>query len=103
MIPWTTTGAALALLAAGYTIGRLRPYERLADWANWQLRFHLDRWTSKPRQTALFTLLLLTDPVNTVHGWRHRNDPPPPRSPAVTFRSPTIPDHQVNEEQEASE
>ncbi|MER5715758.1 hypothetical protein [Streptomyces sp. NPDC002132] len=78
--------AVIAALAVGYLLGRTRPYTRLADWTNWQLRFHLDRWTSRPRQVVLFALLLLTDPVNTVHGWRHRHDPPPPRSPAVTFR-----------------
>lgn len=74
---------ALALLVAGYTLGRYRPYRRLGDWADWQLRFHLHRWASKPRQAALLTLLLLTDPFGTVHAWRHRKDPPPPRSPAI--------------------
>ncbi|QKW31531.1 hypothetical protein HUT11_35580 (plasmid) [Streptomyces seoulensis] len=73
----------MALLAAGYGLGRLQPYARLAHWANWQLRFHLDRWTSKPRQAVLLALLLVTDPVNTVYAWRHRHDPPPRRSPAV--------------------
>ncbi|MHB9857656.1 hypothetical protein [Streptomyces sp. YIM S03343] len=66
--------ALTAALAVGYLIGRTRPYERLADWANWQLRFHLDRWTTKPRQAVLFTLLLATDPARTVHAWRHRRD-----------------------------
>lgn len=83
----TAVAAALALLAAGYAIGRYRPYEKLADWTDWQLRFHLDRWTSRPRQVALFTLLLITDPVRTVYGWRHRHDPLPSRSPAVQIRS----------------
>ncbi|MFI5525015.1 hypothetical protein [Streptomyces platensis] len=77
--------AATALLAAGYALGRLRPHDRLAEWTNWQLGFHLDRWTSRPRQAALFALLLLTDPINTVRAWRHRNDPPG-RGPALTFR-----------------
>lgn len=80
--------AALGLLAGvavGYVLGRIKPYERLADWTDWQLRFHLARWTSRPRQAALFTLLLITDPRRTVHAWKHRNDPPPPRSPAPTF------------------
>lgn len=87
MNPLTTVAAALGLLTVGYAIGRYRPYEKLADWTDWQLRFHLNRWTSRPRQVVLFTLLLITDPVRTVHGWRHRNDPPPPRSPAVQIRS----------------
>ncbi|MFB7461258.1 hypothetical protein [Streptomyces sp. NPDC056188] len=81
--------AITAAAAAGYLIGRLRPYDRLATWVNWELRFHLDRWTSKPRQVALFSLLLLTDPVRTVHAWRHRHDPPPPKSPLLKFRKLT--------------
>ena len=83
MSPLITAAAALGLLAAGYALGRIRPYDRLADWADWQLRFHLDRWVSRPRQLALFLLLLITDPPRTIHAWRHRKDPPPPRSPAV--------------------
>ncbi|WP_329474291.1 hypothetical protein OIE75_40980 (plasmid) [Streptomyces sp. NBC_01723] len=98
MNAWTVTTAALVLLAVGYVIGRYRPYQRLGDWADWQLRFHLNRWTSRPRQAALFALLLLTDPVRTVDAWRHRKDPPPPLSPAVRINGPRIPDHTVNEE-----
>ncbi|MEW2393150.1 hypothetical protein AB0933_32795 [Streptomyces venezuelae] len=75
----------LALLAAGYALGRFRPYARLADWANWQVRFHLGRWSSRPRQAVLFTLLLISDPTHTVDAWRHRRDPRPSRSPAVQF------------------
>lgn len=80
-------------LAVGYALGRTRPYDRLADWTNWQLRFGIDRWVSRPRQVVLFTLLLLTDTRRTVHAWRHRKDPEPPQSPAMTFRS--------NDDQEA--
>lgn len=83
----TTALIAFAALAVGYILGRVQPYDRLANWADWQLRFHLDRWTSKPRQAALLTLLLITDPFATVHAWRHRKDPPPPRSPAVQINS----------------
>ncbi|QKN87635.1 hypothetical protein SEA_CUMBERBATCH_52 [Streptomyces phage Cumberbatch] len=79
--------AVLAALIAGYGLGRWQPYDRLAEWANWELRFHLDRWTSRPRQAALFALLLLTDPVGTVRAWRHRHDPPPPKSPPLRFRT----------------
>jgi hypothetical protein len=78
--------AAIALLAVGYVLGRLRPYQRLGDWADWQLRFHLDRWTSRPRRAALFSLLLITDPVPAIDVWRHRKDPPTPRSPATQIR-----------------
>ena len=80
---------AAAFTLFGYTIGRVRPYAKLADWTNWQLRFHIDHWVTRPRQAALFTLLLLTDTRNTLHAWRHRKDPPKPRSPAMTFRTRT--------------
>ncbi|MET9705347.1 hypothetical protein [Streptomyces griseus] len=39
--------------------------------------------------TALFALLLATDPAATVRAWRHRNDPPPARGPALTFTTRT--------------
>lgn len=78
---------AAVALPVGYMLGRLRPYERLADWTNWQLRFHLDRWASRPGQAVLFILLLLTDTRRTVHAWRHRKDPEPERAPAMTFRA----------------
>ncbi|MFJ4703156.1 hypothetical protein ACIP5N_33900 [Streptomyces sp. NPDC088768] len=65
----------LAALIVGYMAGRTRPYDRLADWADWQVRFHLDRWTTRPRMLALFTLLLFTDPARTLSAWRRRNDP----------------------------
>lgn len=61
---------AVLALAAGYALGRIRPYDRLAEWVNWQLRFHLERWQSRPRQVILFTLLVLTDPMNTFAAWR---------------------------------
>jgi len=79
--------AIAAALAVGYALGRARLYTRLADWTNWQLRFHLDRWVSRPRQAALFGLLLLTDPVRTASAWRHRKDPEPERAPALKFRA----------------
>ncbi|MET9056181.1 hypothetical protein ABZW50_34155 [Streptomyces bacillaris] len=73
----TALAAVLAALATGYGLGRWRPWMRLGDWANWQLRFHLNRWDrNRPRLTSLFVLLLATDPANTVRAWRHRNDPP---------------------------
>ncbi|MFD7541279.1 MULTISPECIES: hypothetical protein [unclassified Streptomyces] len=66
---------ALNILAAGYLLGRLRPYVRLADWTNWQLTCHRDRWLTRPRQVALLGLLLLTDPVNTISAWRNSQEP----------------------------
>ncbi|CAM5263301.1 hypothetical protein [Streptomyces badius] len=89
----TALAAVLAALAAGYGLGRYRPWMRLGDWANWQLRFHLTRWNrTRPRQAALFALLLVTDPVNTVRAWRHRNDPPTPPSPPVRLRDTRAPE-----------
>jgi hypothetical protein len=96
--PLTIAAAAVGLLAAGYAIGRYRPWIRLADWTEWQLRFHLDRWTSRPQQAALFTLLLITDTRRTLHAWKHRHDPPLRRSPAVRINGPHIPDHRADEE-----
>ncbi|MFF7130020.1 hypothetical protein [Streptomyces sp. NPDC008240] len=70
--------ALAAALAVGYILGRVQPYTRLADWANWELRWHADRWlSSRLRQTALLGLLLVTAPVNTVRVWRQRKDPRP--------------------------
>lgn len=88
--------AVVFLLAVGYVAGRVQPYVWLADWTNDQLRFHINRWVSRPRQIVLFTLLLLTDTRRTVHAWRHRKDPRPERAPALKFR--TLPDHTVDEE-----
>ncbi|MEV1040511.1 hypothetical protein AB0J01_28255 [Streptomyces sp. NPDC050204] len=82
----TTVLVALAALAVGYGLGRWQPYVRLAEWANWQLRLSLHRWTSRPRQAVLFVLLLVTDPVRTVRAWRGRHDPPPPKAPSTGFR-----------------
>lgn len=65
-----TVALILLALAAGYALGRARPYDRLSEWVNWQLRFHLDRWSSRPRQILLMVLLILTDPLNTFTAWR---------------------------------
>lgn len=82
-----TALVVLTALAAGYGIGRWRPWCRLGDWADWQVRFHLTRWNgSRSREAVLFLLLLATDPVRTVRAWRHRHDPPPPLSPPVRIR-----------------
>jgi len=103
--PMTTTAAALALLAAGYAIGRYRPLHRASDWANWQ---HYGTKPTGLRYAAVFVILsaenltwLALHPIHGVRAWKHRNDPPPARGPAVEVRRLTIPDHCVNEEQEA--
>jgi hypothetical protein len=101
--------AAAAVLAAGYGIGRYRPAHRASEWAAWQSvgtrpARHSARWW------AMFTVLsaenigwLIAHPVKGARAWKHRNDPPPPRSPAPEIRRLSIPDHTVNEAQEASE
>lgn len=87
MIWLVITTAALT----GYAIGHYRPGHRMSDWAAWQSAGkqparHSIRWW------AVFTVLsvdtacwLITHPAQGWNAWKHRNDPPPPRSPAPTF------------------
>jgi len=89
-----------ALLAGGYTLGRARLGHRASQWAAWQ---HVGTRPTGIRYAAMWTVLsvenigwLIAHPVRGWHAWRHRNDPPPPRSPALTF--PRLPDHTVDEE-----
>lgn len=70
---WLHTLLLVAGLAAGYTGGRARPGRHLGDWTNQQLRFHPDRWSSRPRQAALLALLLITHPRRTARAWRKRH------------------------------
>lgn len=85
--------AIAAALATGYTLGRLRPLDRLDTWV-WRQMAFVGPWMTgtKARQLVLFTAHGIVRPAATWHAWRHRNDPPPPRSPAVTFRTPGDPD-----------
>lgn len=81
-------------LAAGYLLGRLRPWVRLGDWANWQ------RYGNRPtglRYAAAWSALsvenitwLVTHPSKGWHAWRHRNDP----SEHVVFESQFLKDDQ---------
>lgn len=76
----------LALVAAGYVLGRVQPARRISDWANWQKH-------ARPtglRYAAVWTVLsaeniswLIAHPIRGARAWRHRNDPPPPKSPPV--------------------
>lgn len=92
MNPLIVTAAGLALLAAGYVIGRYRPVHRAFDWANWQkydstLRRHSARWWAVVAALSADNLAwLIAHPVQGWSAWKHRNDPPPPRSPAVKIR-----------------
>lgn len=107
----TIAVTAAVSLPAGYLLGRLQPARRVSDWANWQkydssMRRHSTRWW------AMYVVLsaenigwLLTHPIRGWHAWQHRNDPPPPRSPAPQIdpdwaakRGARIPDHTVDEE-----
>lgn len=85
--------AAVVLLASGYVLGRWRPARRASDWAHWQW---LGKRPTVPRYWAMWTVLsaenigwLIAHPVKGARAWRHRNDPPPPRSPAIEVRDLT--------------
>ncbi|MFI9079155.1 hypothetical protein ACIGW8_22245 [Streptomyces sioyaensis] len=73
---------AAAALATGYTLGRLRPWDRLDTWVWRRLTFG-GRWTRTRRgQVIVLAAHALVRPAATVHAWRHRHDPPPGRAPA---------------------
>jgi branched-subunit amino acid ABC-type transport system permease component len=58
-----TIPALVAALALGYTLGRLRPWLRLGDWAEEQVRLHPAQWIgSRWREAVLFTALVATQP-----------------------------------------
>jgi hypothetical protein len=82
---WLALGAA-----AGYLLGRIRPWDRLDTWAWRRLTFG-GPWTHSKLQVVLtFWVHALVRPAATWHAWRHRNDPPP-KSPPVTFQHPDQP------------
>lgn len=81
------------LLAAGYALGRIKPAARASSWAHWLFvgtdrptRRHVRWWLAQVVFLGEIVVLLSTRPRQTVHAWRHRNDPPPPRSPAPQIR-----------------
>lgn len=79
---------ALAGIAVGYTLGRLRPWHRLDTYVWRQFTFGGTLTRSKPRQAVLSLLHALVRPAATAgilrQMWRERNQPPKPtRSPAV--------------------
>jgi hypothetical protein len=88
-MPLTLLLAAAGLLAAGYALGRWRPARRASDWANWQ---SCGRRPTGWRYAVVWTVLsvegitlLALHPVRGWRAWKHRNDPPPKRSPAPTI------------------
>ncbi|MFB7359690.1 hypothetical protein [Streptomyces gardneri] len=85
-----TTCIALTALASGYVLGRARLGHRASNWANWQ---HCSSRPTGLRYAAVWTVLsaeniawLIAHPVKGWHAWQHRNDPPPPLSPAPQLR-----------------
>ncbi|MER6687469.1 hypothetical protein [Streptomyces olivaceoviridis] len=55
--------AIVAALTLGYTLGRVRPWLQLGNWAAEQVRFHPARWIgSHWREAVLFTALAVTQP-----------------------------------------
>jgi len=87
-----TTLLIVAVLAVGYLLGRTRLGHRASQWAAWQSVGKRPARRSF-RYWAMFTVLsaenigwLLAHPVQGWHAWQHRNDPPPPRSPAPKIR-----------------
>ncbi|MFJ3173772.1 hypothetical protein ACIPJK_23735 [Streptomyces roseus] len=81
-------------LTLGYLTGRTRPARALSDWAErlpWRRPGFSRRewrwWAAQPVYAVQIAVLLTTQPRATVHAWRTRNDPPPPRSPAPRIRT----------------
>lgn len=89
----TTALIALTALAIGYGLGRYRPAHRISDWAHWQTygktpARRTARWWAVWAVISTENLaLLLRHPIRAWHAWKHRNDPPPPRSPVLQFDS----------------
>lgn len=75
-----------AVLVVGYLLGRWRPWVRLGRWADLRTRDDGRWWLATgPRRFVVAAAHVLTHPRGSLYAWRHRNDPPPPRSPALTF------------------
>ncbi|WP_030798899.1 hypothetical protein [Streptomyces sp. NRRL S-337] len=82
-----------AALAAGYALGRLRPWDRLDTWVWRRLTFG-GRWTRTRRgQLAVLAMHAVVRPAATVHAWRHRHDPRPGRAPALVIRTVNAENH----------
>lgn len=81
-----------AALAVGYLLGRWRPAHRASDWAAWLpysrppvTRRHVRWWLAQVVYAAEIARMFAVAPRETARAWRHRHDPPPPRSPAPVF------------------
>lgn len=84
---------------AGYTARIIRPLHRIDTWARDQEyrrardlrdgtagRRRPGWWAAQAVFAVEIGAALVIRPRATVHAWRHRNDPPPPRSPAPKIR-----------------
>ncbi|QGZ53327.1 hypothetical protein GPZ77_34420 (plasmid) [Streptomyces sp. QHH-9511] len=82
-----TVLAAGAALAAGYVLGRIRPWDRLDTWV-WRRFTFMGDWTkSKPQLVITIAAHILVRPRVSYDIWRRRNEPPKPvRAPALRFR-----------------
>ncbi|MFF8840480.1 hypothetical protein [Streptomyces sp. NPDC015130] len=85
-----TAVIAATALAAGYLLGRVRPWDRLDTWV-WRRFTFMGTWTqSKPQTVLTIAAHILARPRLSYDIWRRRNDPrPPERAPSIRFRSPT--------------
>lgn len=64
-------------LAAGYLVGRARPWVALRNWCDWRMREDGQWWmASTPRQVLIGALFVLTWPRGARYAWQHRNDSP---------------------------
>lgn len=106
---------ALLLVAVGFALGyaarHVRPLALIDDWA-WEQVYVRTRdlrdnparrrrpgwWLAQVVFAVELLGALVVRPRRTVHAWRHRHDPPPPRGPAVriTATAHTTPDHEGN-------
>jgi hypothetical protein len=82
----------LAALAAGYALGRIKPAARASSWAHWLMYDRPTRrqpvwWVAQVVFLCEIAVMLATRPRDFARAWLHRNDPPPPRSPAVRIRN----------------
>ncbi|MFF9787140.1 hypothetical protein [Streptomyces nigrescens] len=93
------TLVVVTAMATGYFIGRLRPWTRLATWADWQLRGDGRWWIDrKPRQVAVAIAFLATSPRAAWNAWQRRNDSLPEPEPAPAF-DPNWAANRTNKEQ----
>lgn len=81
---------AAALLAAGYLLGRARPWAHLATWVDWQV--HAGHWwlATRLRQTVIAVLFAVTWPRTAWTAWCRRGGPaaPPLRFDSLFLTSP---------------